>query len=1232
MKQILNLLAALVLIPAMAMANGEWTVIQKNKASDNQVKLITSKDSEIIIQVDVNAYRLNEVRTGQGLATVVTTPDGTQLLEVGAPDLPKFTQSVIIPDNENMGIEILASQYIELGNIEVAPSKGDFTRDIDPATVPYIYGEVYQQNKFFPESMASLRKPYILRDFRGQTIVFTPFRYNPVTKVLRIYTGFTVRVSPEAGKVVNPLIRTSASTKYVNEFAHIYNNQFLNFKSLKYTPVGEEGEMLIICHPNFIEAMEPFVAWKIQRGMQTTLDNSASYANAAAIKTAITSFYNAHNLAYVLLVGDAAYVPTMVSSSGDSDNSYGYLLGNDAYSEVFVGRFSCESVADCQTMVERSVEYELSPQQSGFYGRTLGLASAQGPGDDNEMDYEHIRNMQTDLMAFTYTAKTEFFDGSQGGLDASGDPSASAVASELNGAGAGVILYTGHGSNTAFSTSGFSNTNVNALTNSNMLPFIWAVACVNGNFVGTTCFAEAWTRATLNNEPTGAIATLMSTINQSWDPPMCGQDEMVDILTESYANNILRSFGGISMNGIMHMNDEYGAQGTSMASTWNLFGDPSVMLRTASPITHAVNHLPTTFIGSNQFTVNCSLENATVALTMGSTILGTGKIMAGATLINFAPLTSVGIITVTVTGFNMMTYVGTVEIIPNTGPYVTYTSSVVQDPTGNNNNLPDFSEDVTLDITLTNVGIEMAFNVQGTLSTSDAAVTVTNNMFTYGNIDSSAILHATGAYSLSIADSIADQHIVHFNLMLHDTSSNSWASNFNLVLNAPVLEIDYVNLNDAGSLMNGRLDPGENVTLNLTGLNSGHAISPDAVCTISTTSPFVTIVDSIVNLGALAINNQVPISANILISPYTPLGSIIDFTFELSAGMYSASVTINQKVGLIVEDWEMNSFNSFDWTNDLVFPWIITGTSPYEGLYMAQSGSIGNSQTSDLSLTITTTAADSLSFYKKVSCEAPGSWGLYDYLEFFIDNVSQGQWGGEIAWSKEQYWLPAGPHTLKWVYRKDNMVSGGQDCAWIDFIVLPPLDINYQPMFTTSIADTLVIEYGTNLTLDFEGFDLNGSDVLYMGGSMLPSWITVTDNGNWSCTLNGTPDITAVGFHPIELYLTDAMSDTVYLSFVLKVYNPVGAPEISNEASISVLPNPASDFLYLSARFTETQKANVSLYNILGEVIAKPYVDYQFTQSSSRLFISLSELNSGIYFIEVSGSQIKWQQKIVITK
>ena len=78
-----------------------------------------------------------------------------------------------------------------------------------------------------------------------------------------------------------------------------------------------------------------------------------------------------------------------------------------------------------------------------------------------------------------------------------------------------------------------------------MLPAILSVACINGQFNGYTCFAEAWLRATHNGEPSGAIATYMSSINQSWNPPMDAQDESIDLLVAEAKT----TFGGICYNG-----------------------------------------------------------------------------------------------------------------------------------------------------------------------------------------------------------------------------------------------------------------------------------------------------------------------------------------------------------------------------------------------------------------------------------------------------------------------------------------------------------------------------------------------------------------------------------------------------------------------------------------------------------------------------------------------------------
>ena len=154
----------------------------------------------------------------------------------------------------------------------------------------------------------------------------------------------------------------------MRDFHNIYSNRFINFQThqSRYNPIPEDGEMLIICYDSFCDEMEPFVEWKNQKGIKTTLvPKSNAGSSASSIKNYVQSFYNSNNLTYLLLVGDKSQIPTFEVGSGwsdgESDISYAYLSGNDSYPEFFVGRFSSQNPAHVITEVERTIEYERGP-------------------------------------------------------------------------------------------------------------------------------------------------------------------------------------------------------------------------------------------------------------------------------------------------------------------------------------------------------------------------------------------------------------------------------------------------------------------------------------------------------------------------------------------------------------------------------------------------------------------------------------------------------------------------------------------------------------------------------------------------------------------------------------------------------------------------------------------------------------------------------------------------------
>ncbi len=652
----------------------QWTYFSadaSNLKEHTSISVVNSSGTETELLFTLTGFSKSQVLTPNGNAFVISSSKLTRILEAGAPDLAKMAFSIAISDHAAMVVDELNSSYTTYTNVEVAPCKGNLYRNVDPSTVPFTYGNVYNQNQFYPGQLVQLQQPYIVRDLRGQAAWVFPFQYNPVTKELRVYNEIHFIIKANGISSVNSLSRTQPLSKIDRAFNGIYRSLFVNANSIQYTSLAEEGNMLVICYDQFLTAMQPFVDWKNKTGQRTEMvPFSAVGTTAIDLKNYIVNYYNTSGLTFVLLVGDGAQIPVASTSNGESDPSLGYILGNDSYAEVIVGRFSAETVEHVETQVNRSITYEAFPDPTGqWYHKAVCIGSDQGPGDDNEMDYEHERNMETDELGYTFTDIDELFDGSQGGNDANGNPTPNNLINSLND-GRSVITYTGHGSCGSFGTTSFSTNNVPSLTNADMLPFVWAVACVNGQFNGYFCLAEAFMRATDGNgKATGAIATFMSTINQSWDPPMDAQDEFIDILTDQYQGaNIKRTFGGISVNGCMHMNDQYGAAGDEMTDTWTCFGDPSLVIRTATPASMIVAHDMLIEESATSFMINCNTDGALICLSKNNQIISTHHALLGlCNLQNITGLIVGDTLDVTATAYNMIPYFGKVIVTSFTG-------------------------------------------------------------------------------------------------------------------------------------------------------------------------------------------------------------------------------------------------------------------------------------------------------------------------------------------------------------------------------------------------------------------------------------------------------------------------------------------------------------------------------------------------------------------------------------
>ena len=1093
----------------------------------NGISVLSSTENETILEYTIGKFETLAVQIDNMTWHNVYLPGEGILENKGYPQLPVFNRSIIVNDRSLMKIEILDVEYQDF-ELAVAPSKGIIYRNVNPDTVPYVFDSIYQKDKFYPANLGELSDPYILRDYRGITIKTYPFAYNAFTKTLRVYTHYKIRIYAEGEDNRNTI--SVPRNSITVDFIPIYAHHFLNWEQHRYTPVNDTfGKMLVICHGNFLSEMTNFVNWKNQKGIPTELiEFSTIGTTATQLQTYIQNRYLANReISYILLVGDLAYIPSPTYGAGESDPSYSLVAGNDAYPDIFVGRFSAESTTDVITQVNKVIHYERDlNSMDSWVQNAFGIGSSSGIGDDGEYDYQHINNIKQLLIAYGYNTVDEIYYDSA---------TASQVTNAIN-AGRGFGNYCGHGSTINWDTTGFNINNVNALSNGYMTPFIMSVACLNGHF-GSNCFAEAW----LRKSGGGAIAFYGSSINQSWNPPMEAQDEVTNLLVAEAKTTI----GGLFFNGCCSMIDVYGTEGVNIFRTWNIFGDPSLLVRTKTPTPMTVTHPATIYSGSTSIIVSTGISKALVSITYNNCIYGRGYTNAAGTvsinLIN-APLGNLSY-TITVTGFNCITYIGVInQIIPNI-PWMTVSSVVYDD---DNNDIPEFNESGFFDVTFSNVGSANATNLSCVLSCSTAGITITHNTITIPFLAANASTIIDNAFALSIADNIANGTEANFTITMTIGGYPPWTYEFFRIISAPALQFGNITIYDPTGNNNGRLDPGETVTISLLLNNIGGSVSPSGTATMSCSDSGITINNGYAVFSSIPASGNTTLSFNLTASASLTIGTLITLNFNATAGAYTVNKLEPITLGLILEDFETGNFNAFGWTMG-TYPWTIDSSTYHSGNYAARSGSITHSQSSTMEIIRILSSVGTLSFWYKISSEAN-----YDFLKFSVDGIVQGSWSGTVDWTQVSFTIPAGQHTFKWAYTKDASESSGSDCAWIDDIIFPtsiaytPPTITYSPSFfiqrlnpdQTAIQNLTIGKTGTG-TLNFTVSRPSGSttvlDESFENGGSIPSgWTQTIINGfvTWTFTTggyNGHPASAFDGTYNARFYYGNTTSFTTKL-------------------------------------------------------------------------------------------------------
>ena len=123
-----NIKNILILILLTFGFSNQWINIRSDEPVKPEVSLIESSNENSIVSLELSGFSLNSVIVNDSEYFSIKFPLSASIMEEGYPDLPKYSSSIIVPDNKSMSVEILSSNFIDYENINIIPSKGNLSR------------------------------------------------------------------------------------------------------------------------------------------------------------------------------------------------------------------------------------------------------------------------------------------------------------------------------------------------------------------------------------------------------------------------------------------------------------------------------------------------------------------------------------------------------------------------------------------------------------------------------------------------------------------------------------------------------------------------------------------------------------------------------------------------------------------------------------------------------------------------------------------------------------------------------------------------------------------------------------------------------------------------------------------------------------------------------------------------------------------------------------------------
>ncbi len=512
----------------------------------------------------------------------------------------------------------------------------------------------------------------------------------------------------------------------------------------------------------------------------------------------------------------------------------------------------------------------------------------------------------------------------------------------------------------------------------------------------------------------------------------------------------------------------------------------------------------------------------------------------------------------------------------------------------NTDEIIENGESVKLDISLTNQTDKVVSNISMTVSSDNEYIKITDDTEVFGNINSGESTNINNAFAFEVAKNTPNNY--YFDILTHITSDhNSWERIIKLKAIAPTIEHTLITINNND---NGILNIGEVNTITLKVKNLGGAKSNNVKLVISSNDEYVTLTNTSTTISEFSSAMEQDFNFNIEIYDNAPImGHNIEFTLDIIADNYSNSKIFTLPIGTLFEDFERQTLDNLSWVLNGPAKWHLVNDEVYEGKYALKSGNVLSYEETMLSLELDILAKGEISFFKKVSCEDKDDLGnSTDYLTFIIDDNEVGRWEGDDNWSKVTYVVDNGNHSFNWKYTKNNDISEGEDCAWIDFIVFPPT--SQVPLMNTD-SESIIKQMKINTTsvdtliLFNDGSGILNYSIIIDEATSDPTWISLNNTSgiivpesSENIKISFDSEGLEVDTYNCELVISNQLGTEKRVPISLTV-TLTGIDECLNSGimPIFVYPNPFNEQITFNFKTVKPYTLDFEIFDITGKKI-----------------------------------------------